>query len=306
MMDELPELVVIVGPTASGKTEAAIRLAAVINGAVVSADSRQIYTGMDIGTAKAKMDHGGDEQPHAIEVPDKIKGIDHYLINIRRPDEEMSLAEWQAAAYQAIDAIVEESKKPIVAGGTMLYVDSIVFAYNIPAVPRNKNLRAELATLPVEVLYEKLIKLDPNAAQFVPPLNTRRIIRALEVIEATGRPFSAQRQKDDARYRVKMYGLFPGWDQLKKNIAQRAQQMLEEGLAQEKERLIKEFGASLPLLRTLNYDQVPNQEEMVRRNIKYARRQMSWWRGRKEIEWHENSNKLLGIYTNRNYKDSNV
>lgn len=290
------KLAVILGPTAAGKTTAAIRLAYKINGAIVSADSRQVYTGMDIGTAKPVLDQRDasvwEPGPHHILVPDRVDGVDHYLINIRQPNEEMSLAEWQSAAYQAIDAIIEQHLTPILAGGTMLYIDSIVRAYDIPTVPTNHENRARLATQNVEALYKKLIELDPKAALFVQAHHAQRIIRALEVIEATGRPFSEMRRSGECKYEAALYGLFPGWERLRENVSTRVKDMLKMGLLEEKQALIDKYGAALPLLKTINYHQVPDMDEMIRSNMKYARRQMSWWRGRGEIGWFKTAEEL--------------
>lgn len=297
------KLVVILGPTASGKTTAAIRLANRINGAIVSADSRQVYTGMDIGTAKPHLDQmdeddksGKGQVPHHILLPDKINGIKHYLINIRRPNEEMSLTEWQAAAYQTIDAIIDQHMTPILTGGTMLYIDSVVRAYKIPAVPKDDKRRSKLAAQTVEELYKQLIRVDPKAALFVQASHARRIIRALEVIEATGRPFSEMRKKGECLYEVEMYGLFPGWETLQDNVTTRVQKMLDMGLVEEKQKLIDKYGIDLPLLKTINYNQLPDKNEMIRRNMKYARRQMSWWRGREEIKWFKTAEEMLEAY----------
>ena len=299
MGGKLPRLFVITGPTASGKTAAAIQLAKKIKGAIISADSRQVYTGMNIGTAKPIIDEPAgrtgavDSEPHPIEVPDNIDGIEHYLINIRRPNKELSLAEWQAAAYQAIEAVIDKGMTPILAGGTMLYINSIVHSYEIPSLESNPRLREELAMKNVEELYSRLIELDAKAADFVPPRHARRIIRALEVIEATGVPFSRMRKKGHCRYNVEFYGLFAGWDKLAANIEVRAREMVEMGLMAEKQRLIVQYGADLPLLNTINYRQVPDHDEMVRSNLKYARRQMSWWRGHREIKWHKTAEELM-------------
>ena len=302
MSDIRPKLWVILGPTASGKTAAAIQLAQKIDGAVISADSRQVYTGLDIGTAKPRFDGKAapTREPQRLLMPGTVDGIVHYLINIRQPDEEFSLAEWQAAAYQAIDAVGARQMAPIMTGGTMLYIDSIVQAYDIPAVPRNEQRRAELAEMKVAQLYKRLRELDAKAAEFIPPGHARRIIRALEVIEATGRPFSEIRKKGKCRYKVQIYGLFNGWDVLKNNIAKRAQQMLDEGLEQEKQELIIKYGADLPLLKTINYREVPDKAAMVRSNLRYARRQMAWWRKREDIEWYQTADEMMGSLMKKN------
>jgi tRNA dimethylallyltransferase len=327
MSNSLPKLIVIVGPTASGKTEAGIRLAKEMNGAVVSADSRQVYVGMNVGTAKPlgklskhkraqstnktqytnrKSQTDDDYTLHQIMTPDVVGGIDHYLFNIRRPDDQLTLAEWQKAAFSVIDQLVNRNIAPLLVGGTMLYVDSVVFNYDIPSVEANKQLREELESKRIKDLYKDLLAKDPQAKDFVQSQNKRRIIRALEVIEATGKSFSHQRKVHASRYDVQMIGIFPGWEKLAERIRQRAQQMLTGDLLEEVKRLQKKYGKELPLLQTMNYKQGAaviagemTQEEaiekMVSVNTRYARRQMSWWRGRKEIVWIDSPEKILEL-----------
>lgn len=289
-------LIVIVGPTASGKTALGIALAKELNGAVVSADSRQVFAGFNIGTAKPEA--AWRVETHDVLQSEMVDRIAHYLLNIRQPDQPFTLADWQAAAYQAIDHAHQQQLTPLLVGGTMLYADSIIFNYHIPAVAPNEVLRAELAQQSTEELYQQLITQDPAAAQFIEPLHQQRIIRALEVIAATGQPFSASRTKGMPRYTIKTVGLFPGWDTLTKNITDRAQAMLTSGLLEEVQELRKKYGTALPLLKTMNYKQagaiidgkLSREEalrEMVSANVRYARRQMSWWKNRNDITWFD-------------------
>lgn len=320
MSNNLPKLIVIVGPTASGKTEAGIILAKHISGEVISADSRQIYTGMNIGTAKPEMENlklktksekqklktqntlGNDIQ-HDVHVADLVESVKHYLFNIRQPDDQLTLAEWQEGAFKVIDRLIDSNTPPLLVGGTMLYVDSIVFNYDIPSVEVNKKLREDLQSKSTEALFEDLLKRDPQAIDFVQPENKRRIIRAIEVIEATGKPFSGQRKTKLPIYDVQMIGLFPGWEALSDRIQNRVKEMLEEGLIEETIKLQDKYGLDLPLLQTINYKQVASMlegeltkeeaiQEMIRVNTRYARRQMSWWRGRAEITWIDSPEKL--------------
>jgi len=286
-MTTLYRILAIVGPTASGKTALAARVAQEMGGAIVSADSRQVYTGLDIGTATPKNPASG------------ISGQEpkQYLINIRDPDQPLTLAEWQQAALAVIDRLAADGTLPILVGGTMLYIDSVVDNFAIPDISPNVQLRERLTGEKAPVLYERLIKLDGAAADFVSPNNKRRIIRALEVIEATGEPFSALRRTHAARrYDVAMIGIEAGWDSLRKRIAARAQQMFKDGLLDETRRLQKRYGADLPLLQIINYreaakvlaGELSEEEavsEMIRSNMRYARRQMSWWRRRSNIRW---------------------
>lgn len=303
------KIVVITGSTATGKTELAINLADQIHGAVVSADSRQVYVGMDIGTAKAGPKKNKAQRPslvtaHGVFVPDVVDGVDHYLLNIRKPDNPLSLSEWQASAWEVIDHILE-SRVPLLVGGTMLYIDSIVKNFDVPRVEPNVQLRDELAAREADDLYAELIAQDSAAGTFIEPGNKRRIIRALEVIAATKKPFSAQRRSTSsrhgwraARYDTTIIGLFDSWEGLLMRITQRAKFMMSQGLLAETQRLIDVYGADLPLLQTMNYKQAASvlhgamserqaHEAMVRANMRYARRQMSWWKGREDIKWYD-------------------
>ncbi len=296
-----PEVLVIVGPTASGKTDFAIKRAKENGGAVISADSRQVYSGLNIGTAKPE--EAWRDAPHAISEPDIVDAIPHYLLSVCAPDQLYSLAQWQSAAQKILEKIGQPA---ILVGGTMLYVDSILFNYSIPEVKPDPVLRAELEKLSAEELWQQLMQKDPAAKQFIEPHHKQRIIRALEVIAVTGKPFSDLRQQRPSPYQFKIIGLFPGWDALRERITQRAQAMLDDGLLEETKGLRAKYGpayakasagkADLPLLKTMNYlqagqllDEILTREqalaEMVKVNMRYAHRQMNWWKRNKEIEW---------------------
>lgn len=292
-----PKLIAIVGPTAAGKTDYAIQLARQMSGSVVSADSRQVYSGMNVGTATPLRPSGfAGLEPHDIFTADYVDGVPHYLLNIREPNEMMTLAEWQEAAREVIEKIVNEGDTPLLVGGTMLYVDSIVRNFEIPRVKPDPARREEMEKLETQKLYERLMRQDPGTAAFIEPHHKQRIIRALEVIEATGKPFSEQRKKQELTYEVKMIGLFPGWEILAQRIEERAKKMLEEGLLEETQALREHYGPDLPLLKTMNYRQAAGVldrllstsdavAEMKKENMRYARRQMSWWKNRREISW---------------------
>jgi tRNA dimethylallyltransferase len=295
---------VIVGPTASGKTDYALQLAKKTSAAVISADSRQIYTGMDIGTAKPRELWGA--LGHDILTADMVDGVPHYLFNIATPDTQMSLSEWQSHAKKVLEFLVAKGQDVVLAGGTMLYVDSLRDWYEIPEVPPNEALRMELEAKPAEELYAELMKKDPAAKEFIEPLNTRRIIRALEVMAATGRPFSESRRRNptsqsfagcgEAPYDFVVTGLSPAWDVLKERITKRVAAMMTDGLLDETKKLQEKYGADLPLLQTMYYREAADvlsgkltQEEalaeMVKVNMRYARRQMNWWKRRTDIKW---------------------
>jgi len=295
-----PTVLAIIGPTACGKTEASLSMARQHDGAVVSADSRQVYTGMNIGTAKPSAVLGPVHEPLS---PDLIAGIDHYLFNIRLPNAELTLSEWREAAYQSIDHIVTQGKLPIIAGGTMLYTDSVINNYTLPNVPADPEFRLRKSKESTNLLYDELLSQDPAARDFIEPTNKRRIVRALEVINATGSSFSSQRTTQTPRYEIAVHGVFPGWEILESRIKRRVQTMLDEGLIAETKGLIETYGPELQLLHTINYAQavqVINGEleeddapkEMEHANLRYAKRQMSWWKRYENISWHNTATDL--------------
>lgn len=286
-------LIAILGPTASGKTAYAIAMAQRMNGAIISADSRQIYAGMNIGTAKHP--DAFSNTPHDPEISDDIEGIPHYLLNIASPDNIFTLSNWLASAQRALQAIQASGKTPIIAGGTMLYIDALTDGYDIPDIPPNEALRNTLEQQPPEELYTQLQQLDPAACAFIEPHNTRRIIRALEVIHATGQKFSDLRTASAAPYDTTRIGIFSDWDTMKRNIEYRSHSMIKDGLVEEAIQLRIQFPAS-PLLQTINYKEAlllaDNQlsqaeaiQKMTQSTTRYAHRQMSWWKRRTDIGW---------------------
>lgn len=293
-MSEKPTIYVILGPTAAGKTSYGITLANERSGAVISADSRQIYAGMNIGTAKPP--EAWLDTLHSMTRPDVIQGIDHYLFNVRTPNEPWTLSQWQAAAKDVITKVLGDNKVPIIVGGTMLYIDSILKNYSIPPVTPDQQLRNELEKKSPEELYTKLLEKDPDAQAFIEPHHKQRIIRALEVIQSTGTSFSSLRKEQPSPYDFQVIGIFPGWNALEKRVTSRAKEMFEIGLIKETQQLQETYGSDLPLLKTMNYAQAVKVlageytfeqaiEETVRVNMRYTRRQMSWWKSRTEIRW---------------------
>ncbi|MCE9643398.1 MAG: tRNA (adenosine(37)-N6)-dimethylallyltransferase MiaA [Candidatus Andersenbacteria bacterium] len=282
----------IVGPTASGKTAYAINLAKQLNGAIISADSRQAYAGMNIGTAKP-IDAFLDT-PHSAVTPDIIDSVPHYLLNITRIDAAYTLSDWLKDAQQVLEIIACNNQTPIIAGGTMLYIDALLDGYDIPNIQPDQEYREKLEQESPEVLYKQLQEQDPASCNFIEPHNTRRIIRALEVIRATGEKFSDLR-KAQSQYDSTRIGIFPDWDSMQKNIERRSRDMISQGLADEAVTLRKKYPTS-PLLKTINYKQalmladgeLPEEEVialMSQATLRYAHRQMSWWNRRKDIGW---------------------
>lgn len=300
-MQMKPLVNVVIGPTAVGKTDFAIQEAKKFGGVVISADSRQIYAGMNIGTAKPKA--AWQDTVQDVLIPNTIDGVPHYLFNVAAPDTPWTLAHWQEAAYQVLSHVTSAGTPVWLVGGTMLYVDSIVLAFMIPEVAPNPVLREQLEQESTDVLYQKLIHTDPQASAFIEAHHKQRIIRALEVMEATGKAFSLTRTRQESPYQFTITGLFPGdasneasWNILRERIQSRAQSMMTDGLMEETQKLMSTYSPTLLMLQTMNYKQVmkvlsqeisPTKavEEMVSVNMKYTHRQMSWWRKRTDIHW---------------------
>lgn len=273
---------VIVGPTACGKTAYAISLAQQVNGAVVSADSRQVFAGMNIGTAKPR--EAWSDVPHKIDVPDVIEGVPHYLLNIATVNTPYTLSDWLRDAKQCITVIESAGQVPIITGGTMLYIDALVYGYDIPAIAPNEHFRTELEKKSAEELYTKLLAKDPAASTFIEPHNSRRIIRALEVMHATGKKFSDARKKKSSQDDFNMIGIFDTFEILRDRISARAEIMIQEGFADEIAFLRNTYPEA-KLLQTMNYKENCNIEKMIQSNMRYAHRQMSWWKRRTDINW---------------------
>jgi tRNA dimethylallyltransferase len=210
-------LVVILGTNASGKSELGIRLAQHLGGEVVSADSRQIYRGLDLGSGKI--------------TPAQAGTVKHHLIDVADLADYFSLAEYQRAAYRAIDAIAAAGKRPLLVGGTGLYISAIVEGYELVDVPPNDPLRAELEDLPLSRLVERLEQADPDAARRIDKSNRRRLIRAIE-IAAGGCAHPATRQSSP-RYRCLQLGLTWPREILEDRIKQRLEDRLAKGLIEE-------------------------------------------------------------------------
>lgn len=212
-------LVAILGPTAVGKSALALTLATEFSGEIVSADSRQVYRGMDIGTAKPTQE--------------ERQRIPHHLIDLVNPDENFSLADYQRLAYETIGAINARGHIPFLVGGSGLYVRAVLDGLVIPRVEPNPERRTQLEQLDASKLYARLQTLDPIAASKISPGNARRIIRALEVIEATGKPISTLQTSSAPNYSVLRIGLTMPRDQLYERINARVDEMIERGLVDE-------------------------------------------------------------------------
>jgi len=295
-----PQIIVILGPTASGKTALSLLIAknppAGGPGEIISADSRQIYREMDIGTAKATR----DEQA----------GIPHYLIDIKNPDEDYSLAQFKQDAEAAIFDIASRKMLPIVVGGTAQYVYALIDNWQIPEVKENPELREklekEIAAEGLEKIYQKLLDLDPEAAYIVDPKNPRRVIRALEVAISTGQPFTKQRQKAEPLFDCLLLGIKVAPAELAKRIEQRVDDMLAAGLVEEVKSLVKKYPADLKIFDTIGYRELlpclrgettlgQARAEIVSNTNHFARRQMQWFKRDQRINWIADQAEALAL-----------
>ncbi len=268
-----PNIIVIAGPTASGKSVLAVKLSKKRNGEIVSADSRQVYRGLDIGTAKI--------------TKKEMCGILHHCIGIAEAKKAFSVEQFQKAATKAIEVILKKGKTPIIVGGTGFYIDAIIYDSAFPAVPPNPKLRLTLRHVMSKLLFAKLKKLDPVRAKNIDAKNPRRLIRAIEIARALGK---VPKIKRTPRYAVEYIYLDPPAEKLRKNIARRTEKMLKRGLLAEVRKLIRQklprkrivelgFEYKYPLL---YLEGKISREEMVKEiNTKtwhYAKRQRTWFK----------------------------
>jgi len=289
-------LVLIVGPTAVGKTELSIQLADSLNGEIISADSRLFYRGMDIGTAKPS--------------PEEQARVPHYLIDIANPDEILSLAVFQQKAQELIGDIHTRNKIPFLVGGTGQYVRAVTQGWIPPEVKPNESLRNELEHQKEENgiywLHDKLKSLDPVAAEKIDARNSRRTIRALEVIMTTGKKFSEQRGQSDSPYHLVTIGLTRPREELYQRVDQRIDMMFANGFLDEVKSLLdKGYSPTLPTMSAIGYRECVSvikgelTEEQAKVQIRratrvYVRRQANWFKASDpNIHWFKVENGVI-------------
>ena len=282
-------LIAVVGATCVGKTNAAIRLARHVDGEVISADSRYLYRGMDIGTAT----------PTEAEMED----VPHHLISFLDPTDEYSLTLYQRDAYRAIADVHARGRVPILAGGTPLYVNALLEGWRIPEVPPDPEFRAAMEHLAhiegVESLHEHLIKVDPAAAERIPPTNVRRVIRALEIHRATGQRMTEIEGKSPPPYRVLRIGLTLPREELYRRIDARVEDQITQGLLEETRALVDAGVApNAPAMSAIGY---PEMVDVIRGRMdlgeaierikfhthRYARHQTTWLRRMRDVIWFD-------------------
>ncbi|MCB9451547.1 MAG: tRNA (adenosine(37)-N6)-dimethylallyltransferase MiaA [Anaerolineaceae bacterium] len=282
-------LIVILGPTAVGKTRLALDLARRFEGEIINADSRQVYRYMDIGTAKP--------------TPEQLTQAVHHLLDIVDPDDHLALAQYQRMAYAVINDIHRRGKLPLLVGGTGQYITAVTEGWRIPEVPPNEGLRRELEVFAAEhgslALHERLTNLDPEAASRIHHHNVRRVVRALEVCLETGQPISELQRKTPPPYRLLQYGLTMERKRLYEQADSRFDDMMAVGFLDEvRELLDRGYSPSLPSMSGIGYAQlaghlvkgVPLDEAITAAKHlthDFIRRQYTWFRGHDSgILWH--------------------
>ena len=285
-----PKVIVIVGPTASGKTSLSIELAKKINGEIVSCDSMQIYKDMNIGSAKPTQE--------------EMQGIKHYLIDVARPDERFSVAEYKRQAEIAIEEILSKGKVPIVIGGTGLYADSLIYGIEYQEIVFDEKYRNALEIQAqtedgLKILYTQAKKIDEEAIKKISENDKKRIIRILEIYHQTGKTkteLESESRKNEVKYDYKVFAINMDRQVLYDRINKRVDMMIENGLIQEVDTLIKKYKTFPTAMQGLGYKEVVQyfnneltKEEMIdkikQETRRYAKRQLTWFRKNKETIW---------------------
>lgn len=278
------KIIIIIGPTGTGKSNFAVDLAKRIDGAVISADSMQIYREMDVGTAKI--------------MPDDYQGIDHYMLDIIDPNQEFSVAEYRILAEEAIDDACSKGRQPIITGGTGLYIDSLLYPMSYGKSERNDMLRAELNReldlMGAEYIHGKLRQINPEAADRLHPNNTRRVIRAIEIALSN----KTQADIKDSREPIRDYlmiGLNIDRKHLYERINQRVERMFTKGLMEEVAALKEKYSMDLQSMQAIGYKEfkeyfegninLDGVKELIKQNTRnYSKRQMTWFK-RYDTKW---------------------
>lgn len=282
------DVVAIIGPTASGKTALSIRLAKMLDGEIINGDSMQVYKRLDIGTAKIT------EQ--------EMEGVPHHLLDIKEPNESFSVAEYQQLVRAKIDEIQSRGKMPIIVGGTGLYVQSVLFDFQFTKEEVDEDARSayyeELMKIGPEAMHAKLARLDPETAATIHPNNTRRVIRALEMVELSGTSKSAEAHNrgDIPLYNHLIIGLDMDREKLYERINLRVDLMMEKGLLQEVKALYDEGLRDVQSVKAIGYKELYSYfdghisleeavEQIKQNSRRYAKRQLTYFRNKIDVQW---------------------
>jgi len=276
------KVLVIVGPTASGKSDLAVKLAKKFKGEVISADSRQVYKGLDIGTGKI--------------TKKEMSGIPHHLLDVANPKRKFSAAQYQKLAEKALKEIVQKNKLPIIAGGTGFYIQALVDDVIYPEVKPNLNLRKKLESKDADELFALLKKLDPKRAKNIDAKNPRRLVRAIEIAQALGKVPSLK-LKPRKDYEFLILGVQIEMEKLQEKIQKRLEKRLKQGMIAEARRLhsqglsfkrMEELGLEYRYLAQYLQNKITKKElgeKIYQGNLDYAKRQMTWFKKDKRINW---------------------
>ena len=292
-----PKVVVIVGPTASGKTALSIELAKKINGEIISSDSMQIYKDMDIGTAKV--------------TKEEAEGIKHYLVDCVSPDERYTVSDFKRDAENAIKEILEKGKTPIVVGGTGLYVNSLIYGIEyqdmkFDEIYRNELMEKAESEEGLKELWDEANKIDPEAMTKISKNDKKRIIRVLEIYKATGKTKTEQEilsRQNGVKYDYKVFGITMDREKLYNRINLRVDIMIEKGLEDEVRNLLNKYDEFPTAMQGLGYKEVVEyfegiltRDEMIEKikqeSRRYAKRQMTWFRKNQETIWLDSQNDM--------------
>lgn len=288
------KIIVIAGPTASGKTNLAIDLAKKIGGEIINADSRSIYRGMDIGTGKPKL------KLPAISCQLSgylVKNIPHHLFDIKDPDETFSVAEFKKLAQIKIAEIKKREHVPIIVGGTGLYLDAFIYNYRMPEAKPNTELRLKFESRDTEDLFAELKEIDQDTAEKIDPKNKRRVIRALEIYYQTRKSKITEEKRKPLPDNIYYFAIDCPRKELYEIINDRVKEMfLNNGIIKETKELLKKYSPELPIMKTMGYGEANeflskkiSLEEAIKktsqRHRNLAKRQMTWFRRNKDIIW---------------------
>ncbi|WAA13516.1 tRNA (adenosine(37)-N6)-dimethylallyltransferase MiaA [Fervidibacillus halotolerans] len=296
-MEKKEKLLVIIGPTAVGKTKLSIDLAKKLSGEIISGDSMQIYRGMDIGTAKIS--------------PDEMEGIPHHLLDIKNPDESFSVAEFQQLVREKITEISNWGRLPILVGGTGLYIQSVIYNYQFPNVEGKlrEQLEKQAEQEGIDFLYRKLLNIDHEYAQLIHPNNKRRVIRALEVYYSTGKTMTEwqKNQMKDPIYDSLIIGLTMERNRLYERINERVDEMIDNGLVQEAKMLYDQGLTDVQSTQAIGYKELFDYfdgkvtlEEAIsnlkQNTRKFAKRQLTWFRNKMDVHWFDATDVTYEIF----------
>jgi tRNA dimethylallyltransferase len=277
------KIIVIVGPTASGKSDLAVKIAKEKNGEIISADSRQVYKGLDIGSGKI--------------TKREMRGVPHFLLDIANPKKVFTVADFKRLGQKAIDDILSRGKVPVIVGGTGFYIDALVFDMDIPEVPPNKILREKLEKKTIEELFSKLEKLDSERASEIDSQNKVRLVRALEIVDALGKiPKANKTEKYDAEW----IGIDWSNEVLKERIHTRLLKRIKSGMIKEVENLhakglsykrMESLGLEYRYMARFLKKEITREQmisELETKIWQYAKRQRMWFKRNKDVKWIKN------------------